>query len=952
MTKEELSVAKAQSASAFGRSVVDGSSFTMEYTTWGGMKAAVLNFRLGCVPQVDKLTGKCHDSQAQLMNETKIPTSATSRPLSTGTALPSVMMGVRCGGGSTRSAVWGRCMRSCMLVFLMVLPLIVGGHAHATDATQRNEIRNGTDSAVLGTKGDGVAAPPSPRRLTEECPSTCHDYDCDYWVEANSEYTCAVMESTYNCDCSGCSMCNDDESGDAHKCLFTLNMVDSYGDGWDGAKWTWTEDSTNSDADTGTLDNGASGTAPLCGVGCYTLSVGVGDYPSEVSWTIVKDDTGREEASGGAGESATVCSTAQPSPLPTTSPPTTTASPTREGVNTFSELKKAITTGSNAQINVVDNIVFDEAITISAAVNLTIRSSVGAVLIGGDIGAVDGGLFHIKDASDVTFTGLGFKNGSASNYGGCLFVTGSSNIEVEDADFVECIAGEYGGGMALYDSSSAIVSGTSYTNCSASGGGGMFLYDSSSATVSDTSYTNCSADYRGGGMALFSSSSATVSDTSYTSCSAGEYGGGMALYDSSATVSGTSYTSCSAGKRGGGMYLYDSSATVSGTSYTSCSADWGGGMYLSESSSATVSGTSYTSCSANEGGGVVLESSSVTVSDTSYTSCSADNSGGGMALYDSSSAIVSGTSYTSCSAGSFGGGMALVSSSSATVSDTSYTNCSAGEFGGGMYLYLSTATLIDLAAQDNHDSLGGPDIHNDGGSFTCATSCTVGQYGDCQDEAYTSDALYKCYVNCGGCHDCPAGTSNDEVGSTTNSSCQACPTGFASTSSGATSCTSCEAGRFATDDGPDYIVVTKATDCSACPAGSHQPTATSVYCAPCDAGKSSNGTAGAAACTTCPAGTASSTGSATCTPCAPGYHQPAQGSDTCIPCAAGYFTGAGATECQPCSAGTVSATGAAACTLCDAGKSSAAASDACAMCPAGRASSAGASACDDCETGA
>ena len=66
-------------------------------------------------------------------------------------------------------------------------------------------------------------------------------------------------------------------------CPFTLNMLDSHGDGWNGAEWTWTEDSTNTDADTGTLDNGASGIAPLCGFGCYTLSVGDGAYPSEVS---------------------------------------------------------------------------------------------------------------------------------------------------------------------------------------------------------------------------------------------------------------------------------------------------------------------------------------------------------------------------------------------------------------------------------------------------------------------------------------------------------------------------------------------------------------------------------------------------------------------------------------------------------------------------------------------
>ena len=38
----------------------------------------------------------------------------------------------------------------------------------------------------------------------EACPSTCYDYDCEYWVEKDGD-TCADLESTYGCDCSGCS---------------------------------------------------------------------------------------------------------------------------------------------------------------------------------------------------------------------------------------------------------------------------------------------------------------------------------------------------------------------------------------------------------------------------------------------------------------------------------------------------------------------------------------------------------------------------------------------------------------------------------------------------------------------------------------------------------------------------------------------------------------------------
>ena len=39
----------------------------------------------------------------------------------------------------------------------------------------------------------------------DSCSATCYSYDCDYW----SSYTCAVLEGTYGCDCSGCACAND-----------------------------------------------------------------------------------------------------------------------------------------------------------------------------------------------------------------------------------------------------------------------------------------------------------------------------------------------------------------------------------------------------------------------------------------------------------------------------------------------------------------------------------------------------------------------------------------------------------------------------------------------------------------------------------------------------------------------------------------------------------------------
>ena len=81
-------------------------------------------------------------------------------------------------------------------------------------------------------------------------------------------------------------------------------MTDTYGDGWNGAYWTWTDGEGESEY--GTMDDGDSDTAQLCGYGCHTFEVGDGGYPDEIEW-IIESSSGEVEAQGYADESISVC---------------------------------------------------------------------------------------------------------------------------------------------------------------------------------------------------------------------------------------------------------------------------------------------------------------------------------------------------------------------------------------------------------------------------------------------------------------------------------------------------------------------------------------------------------------------------------------------------------------------------------------------------------------------
>jgi len=86
----------------------------------------------------------------------------------------------------------------------------------------------------------------------------------------------------------------------------TLNMMDSYGDGWNGNTFVLTS-SGGTVMMSSTLASGSSGTDAAClPDDCYTISWINGSFMGEVSWTLT-DTSGAVLASGGAPGSGTVC---------------------------------------------------------------------------------------------------------------------------------------------------------------------------------------------------------------------------------------------------------------------------------------------------------------------------------------------------------------------------------------------------------------------------------------------------------------------------------------------------------------------------------------------------------------------------------------------------------------------------------------------------------------------
>ena len=73
----------------------------------------------------------------------------------------------------------------------------------------------------------------------------------------------------------------------------SFTMFDSFGDGWDGAQYTLTDQSSGTILYTGTLLTGASELVSFCiPDGCFELNVSPGTFPGEVSWSLTGSDAG------------------------------------------------------------------------------------------------------------------------------------------------------------------------------------------------------------------------------------------------------------------------------------------------------------------------------------------------------------------------------------------------------------------------------------------------------------------------------------------------------------------------------------------------------------------------------------------------------------------------------------------------------------------------------------
>jgi hypothetical protein len=159
-----------------------------------------------------------------------------------------------------------------------------------------------TDSAAcnfnaLATQDDGSCVFPGctdAAGCNFDAAAGCDDGSCTYPGCTNG--AACNFDAAAGCDDGTCCFDN---------CV-TIDMTDTFGDGWNGANYDIYDELGNLVV-TGTLPGGTAGTDFLClASGCYSMDVGGGGFDSEIGWVLNGVDNG--PIAGGAPVAGSVFS--------------------------------------------------------------------------------------------------------------------------------------------------------------------------------------------------------------------------------------------------------------------------------------------------------------------------------------------------------------------------------------------------------------------------------------------------------------------------------------------------------------------------------------------------------------------------------------------------------------------------------------------------------------------
>ncbi len=183
---------------------------------------------------------------------------------------------------------------------------------------------------------------------------------------------------------------------------------------------------------------------------------------------------------------------------------------------------------------------------------------------------------------DVDFTANKAGIPDKKTYGGAIYMTSGSGLEVDTATFTENEASYCGGGIALHSSSELIVNNITADSNKASSSAGFLYGNNSRIIIYDSTIKNNTAGVNGGAMAFYNATTVTAYGATIEGNTAGGTGGAIYSYQNLTEVMlhSCAFKNNEAAENGGAVYLSNEGIlNMFNTEAVGNKADKGGFLY-------------------------------------------------------------------------------------------------------------------------------------------------------------------------------------------------------------------------------------------------------------------------------------------------------------------------------------------------------------------------------------
>ncbi|GAA1476749.1 hypothetical protein GCM10009623_11950 [Nocardioides aestuarii] len=352
----------------------------------------------------------------------------------------------------------------------------------------------------------------------------------------------------------------------------------------------------------------------------------------------------------------------------------------------------------------------------------------------------NGGALHLTDAGTVTVTGSKVVRNTASAEGGGLWNSAVGTFRVRDTllhhNRAAGAAADNGGGALFNDGGTMTVSDSTIRRNRATGeagSGGGILNNLGTLEVTGSTLEANDASRAGGGIeANVGTTTVTGSVLSGNSTGAAPgNGGGLHLTGAgTVAVEGSQVLDNTAAAEGGGLWnsatgeMDVSDSVLRRNVAAGAAADQGGGGLFNDGGALTVADSTVAdndaTGAAGSGGGILNNLGTLTVTGSTLSGNTAVRAGGGLEANVGTTTLLDVVMTGNDTGSNPGNGGALHLTGAGTVSwtDGEATGNTATNEGGGLWNSATGTMTVAGVTIEGNSAPEGPDVYNDGGTFT------------------------------------------------------------------------------------------------------------------------------------------------------------------------------------------------------------------------------------------